>query len=60
MLSKCLRLVKSVSASMLGVQSQSNYEEDFTEKSAIPFIITGIVLVVLFILALVLLVNTIV
>jgi hypothetical protein len=45
---------------MLGVQSQRNYEEDFTESSPIPFIITGVILVIVFILALVLLVNTLV
>ncbi|MFQ3248561.1 DUF2970 domain-containing protein [Glaciecola sp.] len=60
MLNKCFRLLKSVSASMLGVQSQRNYEEDFTESSPIPFIITGVILVIVFILALVLLVNTLV
>lgn len=57
MLRKWFRLVQSVSASMLGVQSQKNYEQDFTEKSVVPFIVTGVVLVILFILSLVLLVN---
>ena len=42
---------------MLGVQSQKNYEDDFSERSVVPFIITGIVLVALFILSLVILVN---
>jgi len=42
---------------MLGVQSQKNYEEDFTEQSVVPFVVTGIILVILFILSLVLLVN---
>lgn len=54
---KLLRLVKSVTASMMGVQSQKNYEEDFAEQSVIPFVVTGIILVILFILSLVLLVN---
>lgn len=57
MLRKWFRLVQSVFASMLGVQSQKNYEQDFTEKSVVPFIVTGVVLVILFILSLVLLVN---
>ncbi|WP_226988961.1 DUF2970 domain-containing protein [Brumicola pallidula] len=57
MLKKWFRLIKSVSASMLGVQSQKSYEEDFTEQSPVPFIVTGIVLVILFVVSLVLLVN---
>jgi hypothetical protein len=56
-LSKWFRFVKSVSASMLGIQSQKSYEEDFAEQSVLPFIVTGIILVVLFILSLILLVN---
>lgn len=60
MLKKYFRLVKSVLASMLGVQSQKNYEDDFAQTSPVPFILTGIVLVVLFILGLVLLVNVLV
>lgn len=42
---------------MLGVQSQKNYEEDFAEQSALPFIITGIVIVVVFVITLILIVN---
>jgi len=42
---------------MLGVQSQKSYEEDFTEQSVLPFVVTGIILVLVFILSLVLLVN---
>lgn len=42
---------------MLGIQSQKSYEEDFTEQSAVPFIVTGIVLVVAFVVSLILLVN---
>lgn len=57
MLKKWFRLIKSVSASMLGIQSQKSYEEDFTEQSAVPFIVTGIVLVVAFVVSLILLVN---
>lgn len=52
-----LGVIKSVLASMLGVQTQQNYENDFAEKSAMPYIITGIVMVVLFVVSLVLLVN---
>jgi hypothetical protein len=56
-LKKWFRLVKSVSASMLGVQSQKSYEEDFTEQSAVPFVVTGIVLVIVFVVSLILLVS---
>ncbi|MFT4731082.1 MAG: hypothetical protein ACI89W_000085 [Gammaproteobacteria bacterium] len=42
---------------MLGIQSQKSYEEDFTEQSVLPFIVTGVILVVLFILSLILLVS---
>ena len=52
-----MKIVKSVAASMLGVQSQKNYEEDFSEQSALPFIITGIVMVVIFVISLVVFVN---
>jgi hypothetical protein len=42
---------------MLGVQSQKSYEEDFTGQSAVPFIVTGIVLVIVFVVSLILLVS---
>jgi hypothetical protein len=42
---------------MLGIQSQKSYEEDFTEQSAVPFIVTGIVLVIVFVMSLILLVS---
>ncbi|MFT5541235.1 MAG: hypothetical protein ACI97K_001176 [Glaciecola sp.] len=57
MIKKWLKLIKSVSASMLGVQSHKNYEEDFAEQSALPFIVTGIFLVVIFVISLIVFVN---
>ncbi len=57
MLKKWFRLVKSVSASMLGVQSQKSYEEDFTEQSAVLFVVSGIVLVIVFVVIFILLVS---
>lgn len=54
---KMFGVIKSVLASMLGVQSQQNYENDFAERSALPYIITGIVIVVLFVISLIVLVN---
>jgi len=42
------QVVKSVLASFLGVQTHSNYQHDFTQaKSVLPFIIVGIVMVVI-------------
>jgi len=41
---------KSVMAAMLGVQNSKNHREDFSKKSATPFIVVGIVMTVLFVL----------
>ena len=46
-----LRVIKSVMAAMIGVQKKKNLEEDFSKKSATPFIIAGIMMTLLFILA---------
>lgn len=51
------QVIKAVSASMLGVQSQKNYQNDFSSHSAIPYLIVGVVFVGIFILGLLLLVN---
>jgi hypothetical protein len=56
-LKKWLKLIKSVSASMMGVQSQKNYEDDFSEQSVLPFVITGVIIVVIFVVSLVVFVN---
>ena len=52
-----LQIFMSVLASAFGVQSQANYQRDFTQTSVLPFIITGVILVLLLIVSLVLLVN---
>jgi len=58
MIKKWLGVVKSVAASLMGIQSQQNYEEDFnTAQSVVPFVITGIVLVALFVFSLIMLVS---
>jgi hypothetical protein len=44
-----LRIIKSVSAAMIGVQKRQNLEEDFSKSSAIPFIIAGIIMTLMFI-----------
>ena len=52
-----LQIFMSVLASAFGVQSHANYQRDFTQTSVLPFIITGVFLVILLIISLVLLVN---
>lgn len=46
------QVLKSVLAGAFGVQSDANYERDFKQTSPLPYIIVGIVFVVLFVLAL--------
>ncbi|GAA5193371.1 hypothetical protein GCM10025772_24140 [Ferrimonas gelatinilytica] len=43
----------SVLAALFGVQSESNRRRDFQASSAKPFILTGLVVIVLFVLALI-------
>lgn len=49
---------KSVLWAMLGIQSKENLMRDFTHGKASNFIITGLVFVILFVLTLILIVNT--
>lgn len=51
---------KSVAAAMIGVQSDKNRRRDFQQKSIWPFIIVGIVFVVVFVLTLVAVVSMVV
>lgn len=55
-----LQVVRSVIASMIGVQSDKNRQHDFTGGSPMPYIIIGIVAVVLFIGLLVFIVSLVV
>ncbi len=48
-----IQVIKSVSASMFGVQSSKNRERDFTKGKASHYIIVGLIFTVLFILVLV-------
>ena len=48
-----MQVVKSVSASMFGVQSSKNRERDFTKGKPIHYIVVGLVFTLLFILTLV-------
>jgi hypothetical protein len=51
------QVVKSVAASVLGVQSDANYKNDFEQNSVVPFIIVGVIFVLGLIGLLVLLVQ---
>ncbi len=46
-----LKVIKSVLSAMIGVQNKKNLVEDFSKTSATPFIIAGIMMTLLFILA---------
>lgn len=45
-----LSAIKSVMAAFVGVQKKKNLEEDFGKKSAMPFIVAGLMMGVLFVL----------
>jgi len=46
-----LRAIKSVMSAMIGVQKKKNLEEDFSKATAMPFIVAGIIMTIVFILA---------
>lgn len=46
-----LKVFKSVLSAMIGVQNKKNLEEDFSKSSATPFIIVGIIMTLVFIVA---------
>ncbi len=46
-----LSAIKSVMSAMIGVQKKKNLEEDFSKKSAMPFIVAGILMTLVFIIA---------
>ena len=52
-----LKAIKSVMAAMIGVQKKKNLEEDFSKKTAMPFIVAGILMTLVFILAVWMVVN---
>ena len=51
------QVITSVLASFFGVQSDDNYQRDFEQTSVVPYIVVGIVMVIVLIGALLLLVN---
>ncbi|MDD1782126.1 DUF2970 domain-containing protein [Enterovibrio sp. ZSDZ35] len=48
-----LEIVKSVFAAMFGVQSDKNRQRDFQQASMVPYIVVGVVFVILFVLGLI-------
>ncbi|HCB16695.1 MAG: DUF2970 domain-containing protein [Pseudomonadota bacterium] len=52
-----LKVVQSVLASAFGVQSQQKYQQDFSQTAIAPYIVVGIIFVVLLVLGLIGLVN---
>lgn len=55
-----LGVVKSVVAAMFGVQSDKNRQRDFRQTSMVPYLLVGLVFVVLFVAALIGLVSLVV
>ncbi|MGK0270270.1 MAG: succinate dehydrogenase hydrophobic anchor subunit [Cocleimonas sp.] len=45
-----LKAIKSVFSAMIGVQKADTLREDFSKKSAMPFIVAGILMTILFVL----------
>ena len=54
------QVIKSVAASAFGVQSSKNREHDFQQKSPLPYIVVGVVFVILFIMTILLVVDSLV
>ena len=55
-----LQVIRAVGASMLGVQSNKNYQDDFATQSVVPYLVVGVIFVIVLILSLVALVNVLV
>ena len=54
------QVIKSVLAAFIGVQSEANRKKDFEHGSLSTYVIAGIIFTVLFIVAIIFLVSTIV
>ncbi|KXF82787.1 DUF2970 domain-containing protein [Enterovibrio coralii] len=48
-----LDIIKSVFAAMFGVQSDKNRVRDFQQASMVPYIVVGVVFVIVFVLGLI-------
>lgn len=57
-LKRLKRLIISLLAGLVGVQSDKNRRDDFGSGSIWPFVIGGVVMTVLFVLGLIVLVRT--
>jgi diacylglycerol kinase len=53
-----LDIVKSVAASAFGVQSAANRERDFEQQSVVPYIVVGVIFVIIFIAVLLVVVSS--
>ncbi|HCF78162.1 MAG TPA: hypothetical protein DER52_00580, partial [Glaciecola sp.] len=40
-----LQVIRAVGASMLGVQSNKNYQDDFATQSVVPYLVVGVIFV---------------
>lgn len=54
---RTFKLLMSTLAAAFGVQNKKNLEDDFQQTSPVPFILAGILFTVIFVLALVGIVN---
>ncbi|GAA4900692.1 DUF2970 domain-containing protein [Ferrimonas pelagia] len=52
-----IRIIGSILAALFGVQSEANRQHDFQQRSALPYLLTGLVALLLFVLSLVLVVR---
>ncbi|KDM90597.1 DUF2970 domain-containing protein [Photobacterium galatheae] len=50
---KKTNVFRSAVAAMLGVQSDQNRHQDFNQPSALPFIVAGLVVIVIFVAVLI-------
>jgi diacylglycerol kinase len=48
---------KSVAASVFGVQSSANRERDFQQQSFVPYVVVGVIFVVVLVISLALIVS---
>lgn len=57
MLSRFWQVFSSTVAAFFGVQTNKNRQRDFSQQSALPFILMGIILAILLIIGLLTIVN---
>jgi cobalamin biosynthesis Mg chelatase CobN len=54
---KLWQVIKAVLGAMAGVQSEQQRQQDFTSSSPLPYIITGVIFTLLFVLVLLFVVS---